>query len=125
VSLERGGYRIACEISVTSTVAKCLAAGFSEVVLLSLKPMRLSRVRAAWRNNSRPRTWAGCSSLPQRSYHFTLILKAPPPPDTETVGSYHVRVEYDAPDEAARVSRARAIADLIARRVNEKKRGEI
>ncbi len=50
--LERGERRIACEISVTTTpeheagnVAKCLDAGFSEVVLVALNARRKAKLR--------------------------------------------------------------------------------
>jgi hypothetical protein len=52
VSLERAGYRIACEISVSSTcnyefknIQKCLAAGFDQVIVLSSEKKTLAKIQ--------------------------------------------------------------------------------
>jgi hypothetical protein len=131
VLLEREGSRIACEISVTSkveqevgNVMKCLAAGFPRVVLISLKKTLLTRVRAALGERLPPGELAKVLLLSPEELSFLLESEDVPPPAAETVGGYRVHVEYEAPDEAARASRAKAIADLIARRVKDKKRGE-
>jgi hypothetical protein len=50
-----------------------------------------------------------------------LDAEGAPPPSEDMVGGYRVKVEYEVPDEAARASRAKAIGDLIARRLKQKK----
>lgn len=131
VVLRRGGSRLACEISVTSTVEqevgnvlKCLAAGFPRVVLLSMKKTRLARVRAALTENLPPEDVSRVLFFAPEELSLYLDAEGAPPPSEESVGGYRVKVDYEAPDESARASRAKAIADLIARRMNEKKRGK-
>ena len=131
VALRREGYSLACEISITSTVeqevgnvVKCLAAGFSEVVLVSLKKTRLARVRQALADRLPPEDAGRVPFLAPEELSFLLEARGAPAETTETVSGYRVKVEYEKPDEAARASRARAIADLIARRMKETKRGE-
>ncbi len=128
VVLAREGWRLACEISVTSTVEqevgnirKCLAAGFSQVALVSMKKTRLARVRAALAERLPPEDLAKVLFLAPEELSFYLDAQGAPPPTSETVGGYRVKVEYEAPDETAKASRAKAIADLIARRMKEKK----
>jgi hypothetical protein len=128
VALERAGFRLACEISVTSTVdqevgniEKCLRAGFSQVVLLSMKKTRLSRVKAALAGRLSPEDVSRVLFLAPEELSFYLDAQGAPPSTSETVGGYRVSVEYETPDEAARASRAKAISDLIARRMRNKK----
>jgi hypothetical protein len=128
VALERGAERLACEISVTSTVEqevgnvlKCLAAGFPRVVLLSMKKTRLARVRAALGERLPAEDLARVLFLAPEELSLLLDAEGAPPPSEDTVGGYRIKVEYEAPDESARASRARAIGDLIARRLKEKK----
>ena len=45
VSLLRGGRRIACEISVTTAIEKCLAAGYEQVILVSSQERHLRTLR--------------------------------------------------------------------------------
>jgi excisionase family DNA binding protein len=54
VALEKGGRRVACEVSVTTdaehetgNVQKCLAAGFDEIILVSSEKKTLTSVRHA------------------------------------------------------------------------------
>jgi hypothetical protein len=131
VALEREGARLACEISVTSkvdqevgNVLKCLKAGFPQVVLLSMKKARLARVRAALGAKIPPEDLGRVLFFTPEELSLFLDAGGAPPPSTETVGGYRVKVDYETPDEAARASRAKAIADLVARRVHEKKRGK-
>jgi hypothetical protein len=130
VVLEREGWRLACEISVTTTVeqevanvSKCLAAGYPQVVLVSMKKKRLARVRAALVERLPPEDVSRVLFLAPEELSLYLDSLGAAPATEETVGGYRVEVEYAAPDEAARASRAKAIADLIARRMKEKKRG--
>ncbi len=128
VVLRRGSSRLACEISVTSTVEqevgnvlKCLAAGFPRVILLSMKKTRLSRVRAALTEKLPPEDVSRVLFFAPEELSLFLDAEGAPPPSEDMVGGYRVKVEYEVPDEAARASRAKAIGDLIARRLKQKK----
>jgi DNA helicase HerA-like ATPase len=129
VALEREGMAIACEISVTTGVeqevgnaTKCLAAGFDRVALVSLKKNHLARLEAALEEKLSRSDFLRLVFLsPEELPSFLGAL--PPPQREEMVGGYRVKVDYETPDETAKASRSRAIADLIARRMKKKKRG--
>ncbi len=129
VALERESLAIACEISVTTGVEqevgnalKCLSAGFDRVVLISLKKNHLAKLRAALEEKlSKDDLFRLFFHNPEELPSFLDGL--PPAAKEETVGGYRVKVDYEAPDETAKASRSRAIADLIARRMKTKKRG--
>jgi hypothetical protein len=129
VALEREDMTIACEISVTTGVeqevgnaTKCLAAGFHRVALVSLKKNHLARLQAALEKELSETDLLRLVFLsPEELPSF--LDAVPPPPREETVGGYRVTVDYETPDETAKASRSRAIADLIARRMKSKKRG--
>jgi hypothetical protein len=129
VALRREGYSLACEISITSTVEqevgnvlKCLAAGFSEVVLLSLERSRMTKVRAALaaRLEEAERQHVHCMS----SEEFFAFLDLPVPSSTQetTVGGYRVKVKYRQPatDESA-AYKSRAVSEIFLRSLRKMK----
>jgi hypothetical protein len=130
VALEREGFTLACEISVTTGVEqevqnalKCLKAGFDRVALVSLKRNHLTRLRTALHQELREEDRSRLLFLTPEEVLLVLDTAPFASPKEEMVGGYRVKVEYEVPDENAKASRARAIADLIAKRVNPKKRG--
>ncbi len=92
------------------------------VILISLKKNHLAKLRTALEEKlSKDDLFRLFFHNPEEVPSFLDGL--PPASKEETVGGYRVTVDYEAPDEAARASRSRAIADLIARRMKTKKRG--
>ena len=122
VALRRDDFSIACEISVTSTVAqevgnvmKCLAAGFHEVAMLSLKRPRLQKIEAALKAKLPPSDLARVHFLSPEELFALLSMR---PRVTESViGGYKVKVRHVAvdPDEAA--ARYRALTEAVAKNV--------
>ena len=128
VALRREGHSLACEISVTTSaehesgnVLKCLAAGFDEVVLLSLHRGTLGKVRDV--------VYAGLPEQERNRLHFMspeeffTFLDAPEPAAKETtVGGYKVKVKYRpvSPEEAAR--KQRAVANIVLKSLRRLKK---
>lgn len=127
VVLEREGWRLACEISVTSTVEqevgnveKCLAAGFDEVVVISPKARRLASLRKALEKRLGEEALARVSLLSPEE--FALYLDTlPAREEVGTVGGYQVKVSYQARPPGERQARARAVAGVIARSLSRLK----
>lgn len=121
VVLERAGWTLACEISVTSTVEqevgnveKCLLAGFSEVAVVSAKKRFLQQLRSALEERI-PRE--SLSRLHLFSLdEFLAYLESRPTPEeaVESVGGYRVRVAYRPPADDEGEARRRALARVLA-----------
>jgi hypothetical protein len=122
VSLEHGGTRIACEISVSSTpeqelgnVRKCLAAGYGQVILLSSDARRVQSLRTS--------VLAGLTEPDHEKVHFLLpqgliarldeIAAASQATET-TVRGYRVKVTHKPVDPREAEERRKAIAKVIA-----------
>lgn len=125
VALEHEDGAIAVEISVTSTntyesgnVAKCLAAGYTRVVVLASERRRLEAIARTVRAALAP------SEIPRVDFllpdeFLTYLSTQPAPPSSEQqVGGYKVKVSYKAADGDAKL-RQRAVADVIARSVRK------
>ncbi len=133
VALRRDDFSIACEISVTSTVAqevgnveKCLAAGFHEVAMLSLKRPRLQKIEAALKAKLPPSDLARVHFLSPEELFALLSMR---PRVTESVvGGYKVRVRHVAVDPDEATARYRALTEAVAKNVrrmaSEKKEDE-
>jgi hypothetical protein len=120
VSIEREGWKLACEISVTSTVEqevgnveKCLAAGFDQVVLLSMKTGRLRRVRAALEKRLSEEVLSRVHFLSPEEFS-AFLDKAPESHGESMVGGYKVKVKYRRPSGDAEAG-AKGVAQVIAR----------
>jgi hypothetical protein len=122
VVLAREGWRLACEISVSSTVEqeignveKCLAAGFSQVALISLKKTLLAKVRTALSGRlleaDRERV------LYLAPEELASFLDSLPSAETspETIDGYKVTVSYRPTDAAGREAKRRAVSGVIAK----------
>ncbi|HEX4960633.1 MAG TPA: type IV secretion system DNA-binding domain-containing protein [Thermoanaerobaculia bacterium] len=120
VVLAREEYRMACEISVTSTVEqevgnlmKCLAAGFDEIVLLAMKKAHLAKVRGALEGNLSKEDISRFLFLTPEEL-FSLLDSRPEPQDkTRTVGGYRVNVRYRQAADGD--SQRKAVAGVIAK----------
>jgi hypothetical protein len=126
VALDRSDGSIAVEISVTSTtayesgnVAKCLAAGYSRVVVLASERRRLDAiakvVRPALLDSERSRI----DFLLPEEFLTYLTAQTPPPPSEEQVGGYKVKVSYKKPTDKDGKARQRAVTEVIARSVKK------
>jgi len=121
VSLVRNGYRVACQVSVTTTkdwelqnVERCLAAGYQEVVLVlstkfiedNLDEDHKGRVRYA---------------VPETIPEFLDSIDTGPVTTESEVRGYKVKVTRQnlSPDEIAK--RRAAVAGVIARSLKKQK----
>jgi hypothetical protein len=126
VALYRGEALIACEISVTTpleyeigNVEKCLAAGFKDVAVISLKKGRLAKLGKLL-----------ATALPpehlEKVHLFTpeelLSWLAEQPVQTQegVVRGYKVKVRYTAPKNA----KSKRVAEILARSVSGLQKGE-
>jgi hypothetical protein len=130
VALRREGHTLACEISVTTgvehesgNVLKCLAAGFDEVVLLSLHRGTLGKVREA--------VTAQLGDKDRGRLHFMspeeffTFLDAPEPDAKETtVGGYKVKVKYRPAEGEAATRKSKAVSDILLKSLKRMKKEE-
>jgi hypothetical protein len=130
VALRREGHSLACEISVTTTaehetgnVEKCLAAGFDEVVLLSLHRGTLGKVREA--------VEARVEEKDRQRLHFMspeeffTFLDAPEPAAKETtVGGYKVKVRYKPAEGEAATRKSKAVSEILLKSLKKMKEKE-
>jgi hypothetical protein len=130
VALRREGHTLACEISVTTgaehetgNVEKCLAAGFDEVVLLSLHRGTLGKVRQA--------VEAKVSDKDRERLHFMspeeffTFLDAPEPEAKETtVGGYKVKVKYRPAEGEAATRKSKAVSEILLKSLKRMKKEE-
>jgi Type IV secretion-system coupling protein DNA-binding domain len=130
VALRREGHSLACEISVTTgaehesgNVLKCLAAGFDEVVLLSLHRGTLGKVREA--------VTAQLGDKDRGRLHFMspeeffTFLDAPEPEAKETtVGGYKVKVKYRPAVGDAASRKSKAVSEILLKSLKRMKKEE-
>jgi hypothetical protein len=126
VALEREGFSLACEISVTTSaeheagnVQKCLAAGFDQVAVVSPDKKGLQKAREAILRNLE-------ESCRERVLFFTpeefisfLDEQQLPAGGEQTVGGYRVRSNYRPVSDSERKSRTRAISEVILKRLRQ------
>jgi hypothetical protein len=129
VALRRDDFSIACEISVTSTVAqevgnvmKCVEAGFHEVAVLALKRPRLLKIEAALKAKLTAAELARVHFLSPEELFTMLSMR---PKTTETVvGGYKVKVRRVVVEPSEEAARYRALSEVIAKSVRRVKGGE-
>jgi hypothetical protein len=125
VALIRGALRVAVEITVTTptahelgNIAKCLAAGFDQVVVVPADRKAIKRLVAAVRKALPPDVHDRVHCLDAEG--VPAFLDGLPVPETEvqTVAGYKVntRVSHVGQDEQRR--RAAAVRDVIGRSLN-------
>jgi Type IV secretion-system coupling protein DNA-binding domain len=130
VALRREGHTLACEISVTTgadhesgNVLKCLAAGFDEVVLLSLHRGTLGKVREAVEARVEPKDRQRLHFMSPEE--FFTFLDAPEPEAKETtVGGYKVKVKYRPAEGEAATRKSKAVSEILLRSLKRMKREE-
>ncbi len=122
VSLRSDDFSIACEISVTSTVAqevgnakKCLEAGFDEVAILALARPRLAKIEAALKAKLTAADLARVHVVSSEELFSLLSMR---PVTTETVvGGYKVKVRRKTVETSEEAIRYRALTEVIAKSV--------
>ncbi|HVT16690.1 MAG TPA: type IV secretion system DNA-binding domain-containing protein [Thermoanaerobaculia bacterium] len=127
VALRREDHTLACEISVTTTaeheignVEKCLAAGFDEVVLLSLHRGTLGKVREAVEAKVEEKDRGRLHFMSPEE--FFTFLDAPEPAATETtVGGYKVKVKYRPAEGEAATRKSKAVSEILLKSLKRMK----
>jgi hypothetical protein len=120
VSLDRGGRKIACEISVSSTsqyelrnVQKCLAAGFDQVVVLSSEKTVISEIKLLLDGELDAEiSRRTLCLLPEEFIEFLDRTDAELRAET-TVHGYKVRMKYKRDGSAEQSDQRKAIAQVI------------
>lgn len=123
VSLIRGEYRIACEISVTTNqdhelgnVEKCLAAGYTEVVLVGSNERHIKALAKFIEENlDESERGKVRYVVPERLSEYFDSLGEIPQPTEQTVRGYKVRTVQQVVDPKEAGVRRQAIAEVIAR----------
>ena len=129
VVLERDDLTIACEITVTTptghetgNLQKCLAAGYSRVILVSPTNRNLSRVRK--------RATEVFSTDDLSRLHFALPEEMPelldqiglPPPSTENLRGYTVKVQFSTSEPEESQAKTEKIRDLLRKSLKSKQK---
>jgi hypothetical protein len=130
VALRREGHTLACEISVTTgaehetgNVEKCLAAGFDEVVLLSLHRGTLGKVRQAVEGKVPEQDRSRLHFMSPEE--FFTFLDAPEPAAKETtVGGYKVKVKYRPAEGEAATRKSKAVSEILLKSLKKMKEKE-
>jgi hypothetical protein len=130
VALRREGHTLACEISVTTgadheigNVEKCLAAGFDEVVLLSLSRGTLGKVREALDLRLPPGAAARVRCMSPEEL-FTSLDAPAPEPEESMVAGYKVKVRYRPPEGEAASHKSKAVTEILMKSLKRLKRDE-
>lgn len=123
VSLIRGGCRIACEISVTTNqdhelgnIEKCLAAGYTEVVLVGSTERHIKSLSKFIEENLDEGEQGKVRYVvPEGLIEYLDSVGEPPEPTEQMVRGYKVRTVQQVVDAKEADSRRNAIAEVIAR----------
>ncbi|HUX65752.1 MAG TPA: hypothetical protein VMV42_01260, partial [archaeon] len=129
VSLIRGKSRIACEISVTTNqdhelgnVEKCLAAGYTEVVLVGSNERHIKALAKFVEENLDESEQGKVRYIvPERLAEYLDSLGEVPQPSEQTVRGYKVRTVQQVVDPKEAEARRQAIAEVIARSLKRSK----
>jgi hypothetical protein len=129
VSLVRGGYRIACQISVTTTkdwelgnVEKCIAAGYDEIVLIGSTERQVKALAKFIEENLDAEHHGKIRyAVPESIVEFLDSIEAGPKTTESEVRGYKVKVTRQdlSPEEIAK--RRAAVAGVIARSIRRTK----
>lgn len=129
VSLIRGKCRIACEISVTTNqdhelgnVEKCLAAGYTDVVLIGRNERQIKALAKFIEENLEENNRGKVRYLvPERLIEYLDSLGEIPQPTEQNVRGYKVRTVQHVVDPKEAGVRRQAIAEVIARSLTRQK----
>jgi hypothetical protein len=123
VSLLRGDQRIACEISVTTNrdqelanVEKCLAAGYSEVIVVGINERHLKSLQKFIGENLDEANRGKVSFVvPEALIEHLDLFGESPVSDEQIVRGYKVRTVKQVLDPKEASARRQAIAQVVAR----------
>jgi hypothetical protein len=121
VSLVRDELRIACQVSVTTTkdwelgsIEKCLAAGYSEVVLVGTSERHVKTLARFIESNLDEPAQGKVRYLTSESIVEYLDSFGPTTAEEQVVRGYKVKVTHHAPSAEESANRRAAIARVIA-----------
>lgn len=129
VSLTRGNLRIACEVSVTTgtdqelgKVEKCLAAGYSEVLIVGTSERHLETLTASIVGNleEEHQDKVRCAT-PDALVEYLDSLQETDRKSEQTVRGYKVRMVTRATDTGESSARRKAVAEIIARSLSRQR----
>ena len=129
VSLIRGKNRIACEISVTTNqdhelgnIEKCLAAGYTEVVLVGSTERHIkSLAKFIEENLDESEQGKVRYVVPDGLMEYLDSVGAPPLPTEQMVRGYRVRTVQQVVNPKEADTRRQAVAEVIARSLKRSK----
>ncbi len=128
VSLVRDGLRVACQVSVTTTkdwelggIEKCLAAGYSEVILIASTERHIKGLSKFIEENLDPKDQGRVRYITSESIVEHLDSFGKPAPTEQVVRGYKVRTVQQSVDSEDAASRRKAISEVIARSLKKGK----
>jgi len=128
VSLVRNGTRIAFQVSITTTkdwelggIEKCLAAGYSEVVLVGRSERHIKSFSRFIEQNLDPKDQDQVRYMTSDNLIEYLDGFGKPPPSEDVVRGYKVRTVQQSIDSDEAASRRKAISEVIARSLKKNK----
>ena len=132
ISLEKGDQRIACEVSVTTTVEhelgnvrKCLSAGYVQVLLVAADKKRVRALREYILSQLNEAERHQVSFLlPDEVIMFLDQLAVTSGEEEKTVRGYKVNISRTAVGTEEMRERRQAIAKVIARSISKAETGE-
>ncbi len=130
VALERENVRVAVEISITTptehelqNLAKCLAAGFDVIVLVSTDEKGRKKMRTAVGKALDEEQVRRAHCLLADEIPAFLDQLARPHANTETVAGYKVKVQVTAPTTGGDQGQRKTIREIIARSLGRGEKG--
>jgi hypothetical protein len=131
VALVRGEQRVAFEISVTTNrdhelgnVEKCLAAGYSDIVLVGSNERHVNSLGKFIEENLEEGDQGKVRYVvPEGLIEYLDLLGEPPQPTEQTVRGYKVRTVQQVVDPKDAAARRHAVAEVIARSIRRPKDG--
>jgi hypothetical protein len=122
VALEKDEQRMACEISVTTSVEhelgnaqKCLAAGYDRVLLIVSEKKNVSQIERALAKDLSPESRARVQVLQPEDLVGYLDALVTLEPAEQTVRGYRVKVSYKRVGKAEENAKRQAISQVLLR----------
>jgi hypothetical protein len=127
VVIEQGTHRIACEISVTSTVEqemgnlrKCLSAGYTRIFMICVAPRTRSGLEKSAKKTLSEDAFKQVRFLSPEEILATPDLLMPIEPEAQTVGGYKVTTRLRKPESQDTDAKRQAIAKILLNSVRPK-----